>query len=63
MADNKEELELALIDFDKLGTHSLFLNVNKSQIMSNKQEMEKITEIKGIKVNKSIRYLGTYIFC
>lgn len=63
MANGKEELELALREFVKLEPHNLFLNLGKSQIMSNRQDMEGVSQVEGIKVGDKIKYLGIDIYC
>jgi len=45
MADSQLELEAALSEFQRLDHFSLYLNVKKSQIMSNRVDMETVKEL------------------
>ena len=47
-----------LDEIKNLEKYSLVLNIKKSQIMSNHKDMEPISEVRGIAVSESIKYLG-----
>ena len=63
MAESKSELEEALFEFKKLEKNCIAINVRKSQIMTNRTDMVGITEVAGIEIQESIRYLGMNLFC
>jgi hypothetical protein len=63
IAESQAELELVLEELDKLKSAGLELNIKKSQIMSNRKDMVGVTQVKGILVTDSIKYLGIELYC
>ena len=63
LSESQVELDLILNEFISLDRSGLKLNIKKSQIMSSRKDMENVEEISGIKVTKSIKYLGMNLFC
>jgi hypothetical protein len=63
LANDGQELKLAIEEIKKLEPLGVHINIKKTQIMTNRQDMGETTEIKGVRLSEKIRYLETDIYC
>lgn len=63
IAKDKHEAEETLIAFAEIQEFGFKINLKKTQIMTDRHDMEDVVEICDVKINKSIKYLGITIYC
>lgn len=63
MTNTKLKTEKTLAAFKKLEDFSLKLNLEKTQIMTDRLIFKDETEIAGVQLTKYIKYLRMKIFC
>ena len=63
IADNKVGAEDALKACDLLKNYGLHINLKKTQIMTDREDIDGVEEICSVKIVEKIRYLGIYLYC
>lgn len=63
IAKDKQEAEEAIEAFKKLENSGLAMNVSKTQIISEGEDMVGVTNLCGIEVSESMKYFRMHIFC
>ena len=61
IADNKVGAEDALKACDLLKNYGLHINLKKTQIMTDREDIDGVEEICSVKIVEKIRYLGIYV--
>lgn len=63
IADDQKEAEDLIGAIETLSENGIFLNKDKSKILTNQEELQGKTEIAGVKIEKKIKYLGVLLSC
>ena len=63
IADTKTEAINLIEEMNKLESHGLQLNKDKSHILSNNRETDDLTEIEGVAIKSTVKYLGMKLSC
>ena len=63
IAKDKHEAEETLRAFAEIQEFGFKINLKKTQIMTDRHDMQDVVEICDVKITKSIKYLGITIYC
>jgi len=63
IADNQEEAVMLIQAIEQLSPHGLSLNKDKTQILTDREDLKSVKTIEGIEVRPQIKYLGLNVMC